>query len=159
MPGSQSTKNRYPTKKQFLANRRAKRLRTICLKIAETMKALLDGNVDDEQQAIATIEALSGQRIDMGIWKNTQVGKPQSAYSSPVIMAEFSAGQLLKHIGSHIPTAQEILPIVQEFAEECAIGKVARFAPGTLPKPIRTFLFNYEVIAYTYRYFDEPLQR
>jgi hypothetical protein len=81
-----------PTAEILMSNPRSNELRSISLKLVEKLIDRAKGN--DDPQLDTNIATLSQQLSAMDITPNMHVGLSQEAFSDPVTMTEYVAGQL-----------------------------------------------------------------
>jgi len=142
------------TRKQFNSNPRSKEIRDISLGIIKNVDALLHKPDVDQLQASASIEALSGQLIGLGITPNMQCGKPEDAYHDPVVMAEYVAGQILESMGRAIPSESSVVPIIEELSVAQYGNIHVLETPAEKPKPLVDFMVMRSVVNVVYRFLD-----
>ena len=88
-----------PTIEQFESNPRSAVIRRTCLELVGEIEQLSNDDPSDVTQAhLANIESYRSALVEMGIVLNMYAGKARlapDAYSDPVVMAEYVAGQIL----------------------------------------------------------------
>lgn len=110
-----------PTRNFYESDPRSREIRGKCEIILQTVYKLrtkTDLTANIEADLYVQLEGMNGELIRLGIVPNMQEGRPLEDYqSSPVVAAEYLAGQLGVLTGLRIVSERQIMPILQEHNE------------------------------------------
>lgn len=112
-----------PTKEFLLSGPRSAQIRDVCVGIVRRLNALLydpavGKSSDRQSQLYAELEAQGGKLIELGIEPEMHVGKPFEEFqASPVITAEWVAGQFYRATGVTVASETAVMPIIEELSE------------------------------------------
>lgn len=136
----------------FLSDPRSAELREVCIGIVTRIEDLSEDpeTRDNEERKLtlyAELELLGGRLIEMGIEPNMNEGLPQSTYqASPVISAEWLAGQLYEFTGHTVTPISDVIRIIEEF-DESEIAGVSGVDMSQAPNKLKDFVVNRQIVA------------
>lgn len=110
-----------PTKDFYLNNSRSNEIRSACLEalipLAQTQEDPNPPLTNQEREDLSvTLERVNGKLIELGIKPNLHVGtNVEILRNSPVMTAEWVAGQLLSLLGDSVTTTNQVGPIIGEY--------------------------------------------
>ena len=107
------------TKASFEKNPRSKAIRDISVGITRSLAQLLWDKTlaeDDREVLKSSSQQLGESLVALGITQSIHVGrKPKTFWRTPVVVAEFVAGQLLPYSGYEPPSEKKLEHLIAEF--------------------------------------------
>ena len=149
---SDNSKN-WITPEFFESNAKASDIRTACVPILQKLHRLLyDPSIKDNQEErdklYAQLEQDNGKLLEMGIEPEMETGKDIKEYQkSPLVTAQYLAGQLLELTGRNIPPVPESTDSIGEntatLTENIKIVETADSSPDA-----RDFMINQQMFIF-----------
>jgi hypothetical protein len=143
----------WTTPEFFESNARADDIRTACIPILQKVHSLLydpqiESDKDGRRRLYAQLEQNEGKLLEMGIEPGMATGKDLQEYQkSPLVTAQYLAGQLLDLIGGNTPSRAESTGSIGEntatLQDNVKMAKTIDLSPNT-----HEFIINQQMFTF-----------
>jgi hypothetical protein len=153
-----------PTRKFFESHPQSALIRNLSLAVIQSLHKLLNNptissNVYMQQHIDDELVTLGEELEQEGIYHNIHVGKEIEEFrNSPVVAAEFVAGQLLPHTKRKHNSAEIVLPLAHEVSMPLSDNALIIDNNDGLPERLNDFIVMRELVFRTNMMLDgDPL--